>query len=160
MYTEGVGTKVPAPFLYLGETMSKLSTYLKGKLEAWVPVEGFDGFEVKLRYLSKEDINKIRQAATRVNFTSRSRVRTDELDSELFIREFIKATVVEWKGFTLKIASQLLPIVIPEGVSDDEPIDFSLEEALTLVKESSFFDNWLNEVVFDLQTFRTGGNGI
>ena len=95
-----------------------------------------------------------------LEFVSEVNLKTGELVPFKQIAKFIKATVVEWKGFTLKIASQLLPIVIPEGVSDDEPIDFSLEEALTLVKESSFFDNWLNEVVFDLQTFRTGGNGI
>jgi hypothetical protein len=139
--------------------MSTLSSYLKNKLEAWVPVEGLDGFEVKLGYLSREDINKIRTAATRVSFNNRARVKQEELDNDLFIKEFIKATVLDWKGFTLKVASQLLPVVIPEGVSEDEVVDFTVEEAITLARESTFFDTWLNEVVFDLQTFRPRGAG-
>lgn len=139
--------------------MSTLSSYLKGKLEAWVPVEGLDGFEVKLGYLSREDINKIRQAATRVSFNNRARVKQEEFDQDIFIKEFIKATVLDWKGFTIKVASQILPVVVPEGVSEDTVIEFSVEEATTLARESTFFDTWLNEVVFDLQTFRPRGTG-
>jgi hypothetical protein len=139
--------------------MSTLSSYLKNKLEAWVPVEGLDSFEVKLAYLSREDINKIRTAATRVSFNNRARVKQEELDQDLFIKEFIKATVLDWKGFTIKVAAQLLPIVAPEGVADTTTIDFTIEEAITLARESTFFDNWLNEAVFDLQTFRSRGAG-
>jgi hypothetical protein len=139
--------------------MSTLSSYLKGKLEAWVPVEGLEGFEVKLGYLSREEINKIRQAATRITFHPRSRVKTEEMDSDLFVKEFIKATVLGWRGFTLKVASEILPVVIPEGMDPNTEIDFTVEEAITLAKESNFFDTWLNEVVFDLQTFRGGRTG-
>jgi hypothetical protein len=34
-------------------------------------------------------------------------------------------------------------------------MDFSLENAKVLVENSSEFDNWLNEVVFDLENFRS-----
>ena len=34
-------------------------------------------------------------------------------------------------------------------------LDYSVENAQQLVENSSEFDNWLNEVVFDLDNFRT-----
>ena len=38
-------------------------------------------------------------------------------------------------------------------------MDFSLENAKVLVENSSEFDNWLNEVVFDLENFRNEEQG-
>ena len=34
-------------------------------------------------------------------------------------------------------------------------MDYSQENAVVLVENSSEFDNWLNEVVFDLENFRS-----
>ena len=59
----------------------KLTTYLKTKLEAWVPFEGFDGFEVKVAYLSREELTKIRNSVTRVSFNPKTRQREDTIDS-------------------------------------------------------------------------------
>ena len=38
-------------------------------------------------------------------------------------------------------------------------MEFSEENAQSLVENSSEFDNWLNEVVFDLENFRTRVQG-
>jgi len=38
-------------------------------------------------------------------------------------------------------------------------MDYSYENAKVLVENSSEFDNWLNEVVFDLENFRSGSEG-
>lgn len=135
----------------------KLTTYLQTKLEAWVPLEGFDGFEVKVAYLSREELTKIRNAVTRVAFNPKTRQREDNIDSELFIKEFVKAVVLDWKGLTLDIASKLLPLDIPADVDLSQEIEFSQESALDLSKNSPVFDGWLNDVTFDLERFRTRG---
>ena len=38
-------------------------------------------------------------------------------------------------------------------------MEFSVENALVLVENSTEFDNWLNEVVFDLENFRSKQQG-
>lgn len=139
--------------------MSKLSSYLKDRLEAWIQVEGFPGWEVKLAYLSREELNKIRIAATRTSFNNRARIKEETLDQDLFVDTYVKATVLDWKGFTLKIAGQLMPVVFPPGTDENTVVDFSQEEAITLAKNSVFFDSWLNDMVFDLDSFRTGRGG-
>lgn len=133
----------------------KLTTYLKTKLEAWVPFEGFDGFEVKVAYLSREELTKIRNSVTRIAFNPKTRQREDNIDSELFVKEFVKAVVLDWKGLTLDIASKLLPLEVPADVDMAQEIEFSQESALDLSKNSPVFDGWLNDVTFDLERFRT-----
>lgn len=137
----------------------KLTTYLKTKLEAWVPLEGFEPFEVKVAYLSREELTKIRNAVTRVAFNPKTRQREDNIDSELFVKEFVKAVVLDWKGLTLDIASKLLPLEVPEGVDLSQEVEFSQESALDLSKNSPVFDGWLNDVTFDLERFRSRGTG-
>ena len=44
-------------------------------------------------------------------------------------------------------------------ISNQDPkkeLEYSEENAETLVSSSTEFDTWLNEVVFDLDNFRTG----
>ena len=134
--------------------MSKLSAYLTNKVEAWIEMEGFDGFEVQVAYLSREELNKIRQATTRVSWSPKTRQKEETIDSELFVREFVKACVLNWKGFTLDHASRLLPLDIPEGTNMEEEIEFTPEEAIALAANSTTFDAWLNDVIFDLANFQ------
>jgi hypothetical protein len=134
--------------------MSKLSAYLTNKVEAWIEMEGFDGFEVNVAYLSREELNKIRQATTRVSWSPKTRQKEENIDSELFVREFVKACVLNWKGFTLDHASRLLPLDIPEGTDMEQEIEFAPEEAIALAANSTTFDAWLNDVIFDLANFQ------
>jgi hypothetical protein len=71
---------------------------LTNKLEAWIEFEGFDGFEVKVAYLSRDELNKIRNTVTRVSWSPKTRQKEETIDNELFIREFVKACVLDWKG--------------------------------------------------------------
>ena len=138
--------------------MSKLSSYLTNKLEAWIEMEGFDGFEVKVAYLSRDELNKIRTSVTRVSWSPKTRQKEENIDSELFMREFVKACVLDWKGLNLKHASRLLPLQIPEGTDLEEEIPFTQEDAVSLSANSNIFDTWLNDVIFDLANFQGQGN--
>jgi hypothetical protein len=133
----------------------KLTQYLKTRMEAWVPFEGFDGFEVKLAYLSREELSKIRNSVARTSFNPKTRQKEETVDSELFMKEFVKAAVLDWKGFTLDMATKILPLEVPADVDLAGEIEFSQENALDLAKNSPVFDGWLNDVIFDLEIFRT-----
>ena len=124
------------------------------KLEAWIEFEGLDGFEVKIAYLSRDELNKIRNSVTRVTFSPKTRQKEETVDSELFVSEFVKACVLDWKGFTLKHAASLLPIILPDDADLEELIDFTGEEAIALATNSTIFDSWLNDVIFDLANFQ------
>ena len=125
---------------------------LKDTIEAWFPFDGLPGFEIKLAYLARPELEKIRKAATRSVFKKHQ--KEDELDSDLFMKLYVTACVLDWKGFTLEYATKLLPIEVPKATPLETLVDFSADEALSLVKNSPEFDKWLNEVIFDLDSFR------
>jgi hypothetical protein len=131
---------------------------MKTKLEAWVPFDD-TGFEVKVAHLSREELTKIRNAALRISFNPKSRQKEETVDSDIFIKEFVKAAVLDWKGFTLEKAMGLLPIEVPSDVDTNVEVEYSQENALELAKNSPVFDGWLNDIVLDLEGFRARGAG-
>jgi hypothetical protein len=76
------------------------------------------------------------------------------LDEEKFIVEFTKSVVKNWKGLTLAHLETLILLDI-EGQDPSQELEYDIDNAETLVSSSSEFDTWLNEVVFDLDNFRT-----
>ena len=46
-----------------------------------------------------------------------------------------------------------------KGENPDDEMEYTQENAQVLVENSSEFDNWLNEVVFDLENFRSKKQG-
>lgn len=133
----------------------ELQSMLKDKIEAWVEVDGFPGFEVHLNYLARTELDKIRKKCTTSKFDRRTHQKVEEIDSELFVTAFVKACIKDWKGFTLEYATKLMPIEAPEGLDPKTTaIEYTESNAHALVKESPEFDTWLNEVIFDLDHFR------
>ena len=53
--------------------------------------------------------------------------------------------------------SRRLVLVDLKGQDSEAEMEYTEANAHLLVENSSEFDNWLNEVVFDLENFRTGG---
>jgi len=76
------------------------------------------------------------------------------LNDEKFVIEFTRATVKNWKGLKLEYLQDLLLVDLKDQDSQKE-MEFSEDNAQVLVENSTEFDNWLNEVVFDLENFRS-----
>jgi len=127
---------------------------LKDKLEAWVAVDGYPGFEVKLAYLSRPEIEKIRKSCTSVTFNKRTHLKEEDVDTEAFTKVLVKASVLEWKGLTLDTLSKLAPVEIPKGATETDEIEYTPEDAYELVKASPDFDRWINDTIFELDNFR------
>ena len=75
------------------------------------------------------------------------------MDEDKFVEEFARATLRDWKGLTLAHLESLVLIEM-EGQDPEDTVDYSPENAEQLVSNSTEFDMWLNEVVFDLDNFR------
>lgn len=121
----------------------------------WVDFPGLTGFTVEVANLSRKELTKIRKKCTTQKFDRKTRVAMDTLDEEKFVVEFAKATVKNWKGLTLEHLETLILIDIGDKDPKEE-LEYTVDNAEILVNSSSEFDQWLNEVVFDLDNFRTG----
>ena len=125
---------------------------------AWVEFPEAAGFEVQVNNLSRKEIVNLRKRCITTKFNRKSRIMEEDLNEEKFVREFTKATVVGWKGFQLKYLEDLLLVDLGDNDPESE-LEYNQENAEMLVNNSTEFDNWLNEVVFDLANFRGRSEG-
>jgi hypothetical protein len=124
----------------------------------WVDFPGLKGFEVEVANLSRKELTGLRKKCTTTRFDRKTRQAIEELDEEKFVSEFSKSVIKNWKGLTLAHLETLLLVDI-EGQDPSKELEFSIDNAETLVSSSAEFDTWLNEVAFDLDNFRTGSKG-
>lgn len=121
----------------------------------WIDFPGCPGFSVEVANLSRKELTAMRKKCITQKFDRKSRQLLEELDEEKFVKEFTKGTVKNWKGLTLEHLETL--ILIDAGEEDpSKEVEYSVENAEVLVANSTEFDTWLNEIVFDLDNFRTG----
>ena len=121
----------------------------------WVDYPGLDGFKVEVANLARKELTALRKKCTAQKFDKKTRQLVEELDEEKFVAEFSKKVVINWKGLTLEHLETLL--LIDMGAHNpNKELEYTADNAETLVSSSTEFDTWLNEVVFDLDNFRTG----
>ena len=132
----------------------ELKSLLVDSKTTWVEFPGLDGFEVELANLSRKELVNLRKKCTTNKFNRKTRGFEESLDEDKFVKEFSEATIKNWKGLKLSYLEDLVLVDLKNQEIDKE-LDFSSENAQLLVENSSEFDNWLNEVVFDLDNFRT-----
>ena len=124
----------------------------------WVDFPGLSGFSVEVANLSRKELNGLRKRCTGQKFDRKTRAVTETLDEDKFVVEFTLATIKNWKGLTLDHLSSLL-LIDTSNQDLSKELDYSIENAETLVSSSTEFDTWLNEVVFDLDNFRPRSEG-
>ena len=132
----------------------ELKSLLVDSKTAWVDFPGMDGFEVELANLSRKELVNLRKRCTTNKFDRKTRMFNEELDESKFVTEFSGAPVKSCKGLNLKYLEDLI-LVDLKGQDKEGEMPYSKENAEVLVENSSEFDNWLNEVVFDLENFRS-----
>ena len=115
-----------------------------------VEYPGMPGFKVSVAYLSREVLLKIRKNTTKSVFKGRQVV--EEPNDEAFLEQYVEAAIKGWSGFKLRYVEQLAPLDISAQDKDAE-LEYSKENALMLMKNSSDFDNYITSVVSDLGKF-------
>ena len=121
----------------------------------WMDFPGLEGFSVEVANLSRKELTILRKKCTSQKFDRKTRQLTENLDEEKFVIEFSKASVKNWKGLIIDHLETLILIDSSEQEGTAE-VSYSQENAEVLVQNSTEFDTWLNEVVFDLDNFRGG----
>lgn len=117
-----------------------------------VEYPGMPEFKVQVAFLSRETLQQIRKKATKTSFKNRQPV--EELNEELFLDLYVKAAVKGWSGLKLKYLEQLAPVDLA-GQDLDAELEYSEENALYLMKNSTNFDSFVSEQVTDLGNFST-----
>ena len=113
---------------------------------------GLDGFNVKLTYLSREELLKLRNRSVKQVLNKKTRAYEEQLDNDKFLTEYCKAIIKGWKGLKYKYLEELL-LVDTSTVNPEDELEWNDENAELLMKNSSDFDNWVSETVGELENF-------
>jgi hypothetical protein len=127
-----------------------LKTLLVPSKAVEVEYPGMPGFVIDLAFLSRETLLNIRKKSTKTSFKNRQPV--EEFNDELFLQLYVENAVKGWKGFKLSYLNQLAPVDLTGQNMDDE-LEYTAENALFLMKNSSNFDAFVSEQVSDLGNF-------
>jgi hypothetical protein len=111
-----------------------------------------EGFSVQLCYLAREELIKLRSRCVSQKLNKRTRAFEETLDENKFLTEYCKAVIKGWKGLKYKYLEELLLVDI-SGLNPEDELEFSVENAETLMKNGSDFDTWVTEVTGDLENF-------
>lgn len=127
-----------------------LKNLLVASKETTIEMPGMPGFNIKLAFLSRETLQKLRKKATKTTYKNRQPV--DQVDDDLFLQIYVNSVVLGWTGLKLKYLADLAPINV-EGADPEAELEYSPEEALDLMKASTDFDNFVSEKVSELGNF-------
>jgi hypothetical protein len=120
----------------------------------WMDFPGLDGFSVEVVNLSRKELTGLRKRCTTNKFDRKTRQLTENLDEDKFVAEFSKASIKNWKGLSIEHLETLM-LISTDGQDPTSEVEYTIDNAEALVANSSEFDTWLNEVVFDLDNFRS-----
>lgn len=121
-----------------------------------VEYPGMPGFVVNLAFLSRETLINIRKKSTKTTFKNRQ--ASEEFNEDLFLQLYVDSAVKGWAGLKLSYLEQLAPVDL-SGQNMDAELEFTAENALYLMKNSSNFDAFVSEQVSDLGNFsKTSSN--
>jgi hypothetical protein len=115
-----------------------------------VEYPGMPGFTVSLAFLSRETLINIRKKSTKTTFKNRQ--AAEEFNEDLFLQLYVDSAVKGWNGLKLSYLEQLAPVDLA-GQDMDAELEFTPENALYLMKNSSNFDGFVSEQVSDLGNF-------
>jgi hypothetical protein len=115
-----------------------------------VEYPGMPGFVVNLAFLSRETLINIRKKSTKTTFKNRQ--AAEEFNEDLFLQLYVDNAVKGWNGLKLSYLEQLAPVDLA-GQDMDAELEFTPENALYLMKNSSNFDGFVSEQVSDLGNF-------
>ena len=118
----------------------------------WVEFPEIPEFKVHLRFISREELLKVRNASLSYKFNKRTRQREEEVDSAKFLENYAEKAIAGWSGLKVKHLPTLLPVDIT-GMNPEEAVDFSLEDAVELLKNSPVFDQFVTDTMADFEQF-------
>ena len=114
---------------------------------------GCEGFKVKLCYLAREELVKLRSRCLGQVFNKKTRSYEEQMDDDKFLTEYTKAVIKGWSGFKLGYAKNMLLLGDLSPEQEETNLEFNPENVEVLMKNSSDFDTWVTEQVGDLENF-------
>ena len=97
---------------------------------------GMEDFKVKLTYLAREELLKLRNKCVTNKFNKKTRAYEEEFDADKFLPQYISAVIKNWTGLKYKYLEELL-LVDTSGVDANDCLEFTQDNCEVLMKNSN-----------------------
>lgn len=131
-----------------------LSNLIANKKEINIPFPGMEGFSVKLAFVSKDALRKLSDKSKVLSF-DKARQPIETIDDKLFSKLYTGEVILGWEGFKFEYLKELL-VVDDSAMPTEGEIEFSPENAVSLVSNSAIFDGWVSSILSDIANFNKG----
>lgn len=111
------------------------------------------GFKVTIAFLSREELVKLRKSCITTKFDRKSRQPVEELNEDLFIKNYVSSVVKGWTGLKYSYLQDLMLVDLSSIKDLNEELEYTDENALILMKNSNEFDGFITDVTSDLANF-------
>lgn len=136
-------------------TTLSLKSLLVPSKSVEVEFPGMPGFVIQAAFLSRETLLNIRKKSTKTTFKNRQ--PSEEFNEDIFLQLYVENAIKGWAGFKLEYLEQLAPVDL-SGQDMEAELEYTQENALYLMKNSSAFDAFITETVSDLANFSTSSS--
>ena len=113
----------------------------------------YDGFNIKVAYLTRDEIRDLTKRATTQKFSKRTRQPEEELDNDLFLDLYIDNVIKGWSGLKYEYLSKLIPIDLSAIDDKSTELDYTKNNARMLMKNCSELDAWIQDLQDDVENF-------
>ena len=132
--------------------MSLIKNLMVSEKISTVEFPDIDGFTVDVCYIGRDRMMKIRNQALVYKFNKRTRQREEEVDNDKFLEAYAEAVIKGWSGLTVKKLGMLIPVDLSK-MDASEPVPYSADDALVLLKNSTLFDQFITDTLNDFENF-------
>lgn len=132
--------------------MSKIANLTTKETIIDVEYPDFSEFVINMAYINREELVKIRNSSLTFKYNKTTRQREEQIDGDKFTEEYARRAIRGWRGLKIKHLPKLLPVDI-SSLDLEEEIEYSEEEALDLLKNSSVFDQFITDTMNDYERF-------
>lgn len=130
-----------------------IKSMMKASQAVTMEVPGYEDFTVEVTYLGKNEMQKIREKCLKKKLNKKTRQMEDDLDIDLFQDIYAKKVLTGWSGLTIKTLASLILIEPPQGAESDSEVEYTPENAATLMVNSAYIDRFIADMLEDVENF-------
>jgi len=136
----------------MSDSPISLSSLMTPSKTVDIDFPGFTGTNIKLTYLGRDELIKLRKRCVTTKFDKRTRQPEEILDEDKFLTEYCKAVIKDWSGLKYRYLEELL-LVDVSALDPEDCLPYTQDNAELLMKNSTVFDGWVTETVGELENF-------
>lgn len=136
----------------MSDTPVSLASLMTPSKTVTIDFPGYKGFTVDLTYLAREELLKLRKKCLSTKFNKKTHTPEEVLDDEKFLTYYTEAVIKGWKGLKYKYLEEFLLVDI-SNLDPEGELEYTQDNAETMMKNSNGFDTWVTETAGDLENF-------